>query len=141
MWYQSRSRAVGLPNLVRLVLCAHIYGSALLPCSPTPFLPHPSGLRLVHFLPTLICFGMGTSTGPQAQVEDATVHSHLPSVRDGDEREGSSVADDLGDVAPDPRYRHPNAFLLFRQSFLKGSQPTWVEPKGKDIHKVIGEYD
>ena len=77
---------------------------------------------------------------PKAQqLEDATVQSPAPSVGDGDEREGSSVADDVGDVTPNPRYRHPNAFLLFRQSFLKGSQPTWVEPKGKDIHKVIGE--
>ncbi|KAL1735242.1 hypothetical protein EV714DRAFT_280411 [Schizophyllum commune] len=79
---------------------------------------------------------------PKAQhLEDATVQSPAPSVGDGDEREGSSVADDVGDVTPNPRYRHPNAFLLFRQSFLKGSQPTWVEPKGKDIHKVIGECD
>ncbi|KAL1756019.1 hypothetical protein FB107DRAFT_290437 [Schizophyllum commune] len=78
---------------------------------------------------------------PKAQqLEDATVQSPAPSVGDGDEREGSSVADDVGDVAPDPRYRHPNAFLLFRQSFLKGSQPTWVEPNGKDIHKVIAQH-
>ncbi|KAL1692350.1 hypothetical protein GGG16DRAFT_112296 [Schizophyllum commune] len=78
---------------------------------------------------------------PKAQqLENATVQSPAPSVGDGDEREGSSVAEDVGDVAPDPRYRHPNAFLLFRQSFLKGAQPTWVEPKGKDIHKVIAQH-
>ncbi|KAI5899733.1 uncharacterized protein SCHCODRAFT_02661334 [Schizophyllum commune H4-8] len=83
---------------------------------------------------------MGTSTSPRAQVEDATVQSPSPNVGDGDERGGGNVADNVGDVALDPRYRHPNAFILFRQSFLKGSKATWVEPKGKDIHKVIGEY-